>query len=50
MQDGVEVAYIQYNKLYIRDVEILGRMTYRNEEGNYNASIFLDNKNFLVMK
>lgn len=49
-QDDVEVAYIQYNKLFIRDVEILGKMTYRNEEGSYNASIFLDNKNFLVIK
>lgn len=49
-QDNVEVAYIQYNKLYIRDVEILGRMTYRNEEGNYAASIFLDNKNYLVIQ
>lgn len=49
-QDDVEVAYIQYNKLYIANVEILGRITYRNEEGNYAAEMFLDNKNYLVMK
>lgn len=50
VQDGSEVAYIQYNKLYITDVEILGKMTYRNSDGNYTASIWLDNKNMLVFQ
>lgn len=49
-QDGKEVAYIQYNKLFITDVEILGRMTYRNPEGSYTASVWLDNKNMLVIQ
>jgi hypothetical protein len=50
IQDGNVVAYIQYNKLFITDVEILGRMTYRNPEGSYTASMWLDNKNMLVIQ
>lgn len=50
VQNGNEVAYIQYNRLYITDVEILGRMTYRNPEGNYTVAMWLDNKNFWVIQ